>query len=227
MAITVLQTKTATGTIATTLTVTISATTAGSSLFVTTGEFKATGAQFVTGVTAGAATFTDGQFQQDGGGAVFSEVWWADNIPSGITSVVITFQGANTDTAAIVYEVSGLTSSSVDTSTGNGANSSSSPFSWSSGTSTTLAQSSEIAIGTTAQAIVTTITGPGAPWVNTALTSVSLKMMSGTKILSSTAGVAYAGSTTFTGTADFATCVMMFKGAAASTLSRLLLAVFP
>ncbi len=215
MAITVVQTKTNTGTTGTTLTVTITATTAGNSLIACSGAYSSVSSNPISGVTAGGNNLTSGISWQDLSGLVAAEIWYLDNIPSGITSVVITYGGANTDIAAVVYEVSGLKASgSADFGSNQDIDSSSSPVSWTSGTTLTLSQASEIAVGITAQAAaITTITGPSAPWVNTNVTSVALKIAAGTNILNSVTGLAYAGSTTFTGTADTATVILAFKAA--------------
>lgn len=213
MAISVVQTKTNTGTTGTTLNVTVTSTTAGHSLIVAVGEYQSGGSPGeVLSISAGTASFSSITGNQDLSGKVVAEIWAADNIPSGITTVSITFLSANTDTTATVYEVSGLNpAGSADKVNVNDNDSATSPISWTSGTTATLTSSSEIAIGMTSQAAaITTITGPSSPWTNTALTSGSLKTMAGQNIVSATTGLAYAGTSTHSGTADTATVIATF-----------------
>src|ERR1039457_1905745 len=113
MAISVVQTKTTSGSsTSTTLTVTLAATTAGNCLVVCVGGISSSW-YAVTGVTLGGlagnfAKATGSNSSYDG------EIWVDDNCAGGQTSLVVTWAGT-TEAAAVVYEISGLaTSGAVD-----------------------------------------------------------------------------------------------------------------
>lgn len=186
---------------ASSVTVTLgTATTAGNCLIV-----AATGADIgtnkaVTGVTLGGAA---GNFAAlvasvgtGGTTAAFLDLWADPNCAGGQTSVAITWSGVNSHgVAAFVYEFSGLAAASIlDQSSTNFTTSTNPTFS--SGTTATTTQASELWFGAVG-GFNTTITGPSSPWVNSSQIATgdgTRDLMAGYRIVSATGTASYAGS---------------------------------
>lgn len=216
MTISVVSTTTANST-----SVTIPATTAGNCLVVCVMSQQTAAQASVSGITLGgsAGNFADLKDEHFSHTSISTTFWdtfvWADpNCAGGQTSVAISGSnigvlGGGNGGGVVVFEISGLASSSVLDAFSIGAAFSSS---WSSGTSGTTTQASEIAIGATSGA--NTITGPGAPWTNSAPTSTAC--LAGYNILSSTGSVTYSGTSVGSG---YAAVVVTLKTPATSSVS--------
>ena len=149
--------------------VTIPSTTAGNCLVVCVMSENAAAAATVSGVTLGGSA---GNFSQLAGaaGSTGSEfcdaIIWADpNCAGGQTAIVISGSHLNVGSGnggVVVFEVSGLVTSSVLDKSSTGGTTGSS---WSSGTTATTTQASEIWIG--CADTFNTITAPGGSWTNT------------------------------------------------------------
>lgn len=186
----------------TSVTVTLgSPTTPGNTLVLLYGDSADSGNATVSGVTLGGSADNWAQVASQGSNADHAIVaGWADqNCAGGQTSVVISTTGGSGDHLfAWVFEWSGLTGT-LDVSSGSangGVNA------WTSGTTGTTAQASEVAFGVTCGACTGTpppaLTGPSSPWVNEAQQTLSgsshVKVaLCGYDILSSTQAVTYNG----------------------------------
>ena len=189
-------------------TITIPSTTAGNCLIVCVCSDNNTAA--ITGMTLGGSAGNFGQLISPVVGVNETVNIWADpNCAGGQTSVVIS--GTNlglgsVDGGVTIYEVSGLVAtlaalldkSSSGTGIGN----------FSSGTTATTTQASEIWIGANLN-FGGSITGPGVPWANVTPTG---DCITGYQIVSSTGTATYSGS----GGGGYAAAVVTLKAAAAA-----------
>jgi hypothetical protein len=181
------------------VTVTLGAgTTAGNCLVVAVGTVEGTTNPVVSGITlGGGADHFAAARSQNNNADTNAEIWTDQNCAGGQTSVVVTFTGGTgTNPAAAVWvmEWSGVaTSSAVDAV--NGQNGSGTSFS--SLSSGTLAQASEVVIGVVSAATTSiTITAPGAPWTELGTLSpiATFKMAAGWQVVAATTGQTYSGS---------------------------------
>jgi hypothetical protein len=187
------------------LTITLdAATTAGNALIVVLAASGTTAnPTSVTGITLGGSAGNFSQISTFGSSsdAAIGATWLDLNCTGGQTSVVITVAGG-TGTLAImasVYEFAGLYPvvpfDQAANAVGTGATS------WSSGSSPTTTQATELWIGgvfATSTASSPVLTGPAAPWTNLAQVNqvqgtFNDQWMSGWQIVSSTGAAAYAG----------------------------------
>lgn len=220
MTISIVQTKTGTATSASSLTLTLaSGTTAGHSLIVVGGEFKSAGSggpQPIIGVTLGGTGLNLADQWEDSNSAVCSECWVLDNIAGSQTSVAISYLGSNTDIAAAAIEVAGLNAAgSLDNTWHAQDNDFTTSSSWSSGSTGTLNQASEIAFGVSVlQGTSCSITGPSSPWSNTTLSiSTTFKVIFGNNIVSANTALSYAGTSSASGTGNGSSLIATFKAA--------------
>lgn len=224
MAITQVQAKTGTATTGTTVTVTLSsATTAGNILVVYVLAIEGTTNPVVSGITLGGAA-DNFALAERANSALHGncEIWADPNCAGGQTSVVVTFTagtGVNTSYAVNVEEWSGIVPSSpVDVV--NGQNSSGAATSaWSSLSSGTLSQASELVVGAVAGLIVSgtlTITGPGAPWTNISQVAprVNNVLLAGNQVVSATTAQTYNG--TLSSAGQWAAVIVTLKGTSAA-----------
>lgn len=217
MAISVVQTQSNSGVSVSTLAVTLTSTGSQNTIIVCVAT---NGTAFATGVqTSGGSHLVAAKQETDSAGSE-AEIWYLDNVPAGQTSVTVTWASSPGDSNAVAYEVSGVYAAggSLDKTAGSFADTAS-PTTWTSGNTATLSQAAEIAIGSSAQVgLITTITGPTSPWVNTIITSNG-GICAGQKIVSATTALAYAGSTTHEGTMHSSTCVATFKAGTPPSLN--------
>lgn len=209
MAITVVHTTTAS-----TLSVTIPSTTAGNCLVVciSTEDFSGTTVQSVSGVTLGGSAGNFAQLAASAlaGANVCASFIWADpNCAGGQTAIVISGSNLNVATTAggvTVYEISGLTASSVldQSSTSIGASAT-----YTSGTTPTTTQASEIVIGCIN--FFDTLSTSPAGYTNSTFTFG----ITGYKIVSATG--AYVYSATQSPSGNYAGAVVALKAAPAVT----------
>src|ERR1700693_150975 len=151
----------------------------------------------VSGVTLGGAAGNFASLLSAGTSTTeaITGIWADPNCAGGQTSVAVSFTGGSSPQYfASVMEFSGLAATIAglpDKSTSVNAGSASS--SWSSGSTATTSQASQVWAGMVATDSVT-ITGPASPWVNAAqLTLSASDFMSGYQIRSATGAAAYAG----------------------------------
>ena len=218
MAITVVQTQSNSASSATTVTVTVSATTAGNTLIVAAGGNSTI---TVSSVTLGGANLAKAVAVADPGVFVDAEIWYLDSIAAGQTTVTVTFSGSTAHASAVAYEVSGTggAGGSLDKTSSNGQTGSGS-VSWTSSSTGTLAQASEIAVGACFFGTVgSSITGPSSPWTNVRVPASGNSIEAGYNIVSATTALAYAGSCTGAGTVRTATVIATFK-AGSGTVPR-------
>jgi hypothetical protein len=211
----VVQTQTNSGSSVTTLTVTLTGTGSLNSVIATvTGN----GPNFASTVELGATPLSLAVQKIDSNSTAVSEIWYLDGIASGQTSLTVSWASANSSCQVHVREVSGLlTTGSLDRISSGQLDSATSPLSWTSGSTATLSQASEIAVGCTAQiGLPGTVTPPGSPWVSTQFPASGSRQESSHNIVSATTALAYAGSTTHSGTLNTSTCIATFKAAPAA-----------
>lgn len=152
------------------VTVTLNPTGGGNCLVVCIGGLAGS-APSVSGVTLGGSA---GNFAKAAGHTVASftdgdcEIWTDQNCSGGQTAVTVTFSGSQTDAYAWVMEWSGIAGTGAVDKTNSGSTTSSPS---SSGSTGTLTNTSEVVIGASLAACVTSGTsqaGPGSPWTNLA-----------------------------------------------------------
>jgi hypothetical protein len=183
-----------------------SPTTTGNCLVVVTCTSNSTTNASVSGITLGGAADNFGSLFVQGTGGGFAIVsFWADpSCAGGQNSVVVTTTGGSGTALTFnvtVYEVSGLLatlgtlldrSTGVDQSTGS--------LSWSSGSTATTTQASELWVGGVNAGNTSTITGPASPWVTAAQQLNGAPnndpSMAGYQIASATGAAVYSGSQT-------------------------------
>jgi hypothetical protein len=183
------------------VTVTLSATTSGNCLVACMISTSTSGNNpTVSGVTLGGGADNWASLVSFGNGTSNEVVtfWGDNNCAGGQTSVVVSASGGTSGQtlAASVFEISGLVTTSVlDKNAGN-ANGGSGA-SWTSGNTSTLSQTNEIAIGIVGNSGgASTITGPTSPWNNLTQQTDStehVQTMAGSNIVSATTALAYAG----------------------------------
>jgi hypothetical protein len=206
------------------LTVTLgAATTAGNCLIVASGASGTSTNPTVTGETLGGAADHFVRLIQIGDpvlSVAYTEIWADPNCAGGLTSVVVTFSGTPSTGAVWVYEFSGLAAAGIlDQS--SSAYSGSTQATWDSGATPTTAQASELWVGANT-GFSTTITGPAAPWNNSAvLTSGARNFIAGYQIVSSAGTADYSG--TYSPDSYETTAVVTLK----TRRSPLLMASFP
>ena len=165
MAPSVVQTQSNTGSGATSVVVTLTSTGSQHTLICCIGGYDVDSyAESVT--TSGGQSLVAAA--QDNNSEAWSEIWYLDNVPAGETSVTVDWTSSADDVGVVVYEVSGVYASggSLDKTSEN-TTSGSSPTSWTSDSTATLSQSSEIAVGASGQfGLSLAITGPSSPWAN-------------------------------------------------------------
>ena len=127
-----------------------------------------------------------------------TEIWADANCSGGHTAVVVTFSGAITDAELNVIEWNGLSGTADKTQTNDGQIVSS----WSTGSTGTLSQASEVAFGVVCVDALggeITITGPASPWTNLAQVTADPvngdAQMAGYKQVSATTALTYNGTT--------------------------------
>jgi len=210
------------------VTVTLTATGAGNALVVCVGEGNSTTSPTVSGMTLGGAA---GNLAAVPGAAVANnaeancEIWTDQSCAGGQTSLAVSFNlgtGAGNGYCVDVFEFAAvLGTGAVDGKNAAGAASGA----WSSGSSGALAQANEAAVGVgcaIGSAGAPTLTGPSSPWNNSAqLSAARTAMIAGYQILSSAAGLSYAGTTS---TGKVGAAIVTLKAAASGGL---LLLKFP
>ena len=217
MSISVVQSKTADAlsTSITSLSLALSSsTTAGNTLVVAVSFIAGSTGVTVSGITLGGSA---GNFAKAVGSGnphgLDAEIWCDPNCAGGDTSVVISFTGGNaTDAFAWAYEVSGLASSPVDKSSSGAP---SGEGDWSSGTTATTSQATEIWFGV---AVGEDAASPSSPsgWTNTALNGSGEEWgQAGYQIVSSTGTATYSG----TPSVYYAAAVVTLEGSLAVTTS--------
>lgn len=144
---------------ATTLNVTIPATTAGNTLVAVIGTNRQ-GTNAVTGITGGGTwARVAGASGTNAGGAIEHEIWYCPNITAGVTTVTITV--STWDTSAVVQEYSGvLTASPLDASAINSTAAQGTALTSGSATATV----SDLGIAGFSTATNATFTGPTGTW---------------------------------------------------------------
>lgn len=214
------QVKGNTGGSVSTVTVTLSATGAGNTLIAAIGDNGTSSALYATSVKTGGGTSFTARVQVTDSAGSCAEIWSLDNIASGQTSAVLTLPSSGlTHIGMVVYEISGLQSSGSFDKSSSASADGASPTTWTSGSSGTLSQASEIAIGASSQQGVSVVTtGPSSPWINSVLgISSGAGVEAGYNIVSATTAQTYAGTNTHSGTGHTATCIATFKASTTST----------
>ncbi len=210
------QSNSGSATSASSLTVTLgSGTTAGNCLAVCIGALGSSTTESVSGVTLGGAAgnFASAASKLESGSSIYalSAIWVDQNCAGGQTSVAVTFSASDTFVTAFAMEWSGiLASGAVDQAVSAGTTTTS----WSSGTTGTLAQPVEVAIGAVSCYTGTTlsITGPSSPWTNfSPLYDSAYGSMAGYQILSATTGLAYSGTQNGSISETNAACIVTLK----------------
>jgi len=171
----------------------------------------------ISGIKIGSSAdnFAQAETEAETTDSVSSFIWTDQDIGTSSASVAITWS-TSSGGAADVYEWSGVkTSSAVDKT--NGANNTSK--SWSSGSTGTLSQASEVAVGVNGSdsSGTNTVTGPGSPWTNEAQLTTSsggvpLQQLSGYQVVSATTALTWSGSDSATSVAN-ATCIATLEAA--------------
>lgn len=184
------------------LTVTLgSATSPGNCLIVCTETYSSLTAPGVTGVTLGgsagnfASAVTKSVSSTNG---VMGAIWADPGCAGGQTSVVISYSASAVLSFAWVMEWSGLATASVVDKTISGATTNGT--SWSSGSSGTLTNSSELVVGMVASSSTstTTLVVPGSPWTELAKQSgtsagIGAVLGVGYQLVTSTSALTYNG----------------------------------
>lgn len=206
---TLVQSKSGTTTTSSTsLTVTLnSATTPGNCLIVAVGTVEASTNPTVTGITLGglAGNFASAK-SLNNNSSDNCEIWADPNCAGSQTSVALSFSGGSGGSETMnawVMEWSGLATSLVVDKT-NGQ-SSAATSSYSSGSTGTLSQASELIIGAN---MGQSPTGPSSPWTNLAVVN---GLLTGYQVVSATTAQTYSG---IQGGVDWACVIATFKAAA-------------
>jgi hypothetical protein len=225
MAPSLVQSKSGTATTGTSVTVTLtSGTTTGNCLVVCVGASDGTTNPTVSGITLGgsAGNFAFAE-KQNSNADTDCEIWADPDCAGSQTSVVVSFNagsGSNLGYAVQVMEWSGVaTSSPVDKTNGALSGSTSS---FSSGSTGTLSQASEVVIGAVmaqCSSGTETVAGPSSPWTNLAQAAPAASMALGTgyQVVSATTAQTYSG--TLTAASVYGAAVVTLKGAASGVTS--------
>jgi hypothetical protein len=203
---------------ASTLPVTIPATTAGNCLVVAVMAENETGSGAVTGITLGGLADNFGELAASDFDDTSNFVWedailWADPGCAGsqtalVVSVNSALAGAET-VDVVVFQVSGLPASSVlDKSATNGEDQPAST--WTSGTTGATTVADEIWIGACYSSGIIGV--PSSPWADSGINADDGDAACGYQIVSSTGTATYSG--TGTATTGYAAAVVCLKGAA-------------
>jgi hypothetical protein len=215
------QSKSGTGTSATSLTITLnSATTAGNCLIVGAGTGQSTTNPQISGITLGGSAGNFAAANTAYNDADTNSAIWADpGCAGGQTSVVISFthgSGSTPLTLAWVMEWSGLLTSSVVDKAPAGVNGSGT--SWSSGSTGTLSQASELAVGVVCGQGSGSLTTPGSPWTELAvLSNGNADLAVGYQVVSATTALTYNGTISVSET--YGTCIATLEAATGTTLT--------
>lgn len=211
-------------TVGTTLTVTLgNPTTAGNCLIVTISAKDSTANPTVQGIMLGGSADHFVVAKTAYNNADVNVATWIDpNCAGGQTSIVITFtgdSGGSPGVAANAMEWSGLTASPLDAVNGQNGTTTA----WSSLSSGTLAQASELVVGTVGFGASTTpaLTGPGSPWTNFNQNNYNaaggvVAQMTGYQVVSSTAAQTYSGTESGGAGPQYGACIVTLKAAPAS-----------
>jgi hypothetical protein len=224
MAISLVQAKSATGTSATSLTVTLNSnTTAGNCLVVCVGTEESTDNPTVSGITLGGSAGNFASASTAYNNTYINAAIWIDpDCAGGQTSVVISMTGGTGSGPAIcawVMEFSGVATSAPLDKAPAGQNNQAAT--WTSGSTGTLSQASEIAIGCVY--IDGSPVTPGSPWTELALVDESGYYLAvGYQVVSATTALTYNGTTS--GSDYYGSCIITLKAAAAPVTVNLLTA---
>jgi len=200
----------------TTLTMTFgSTTTAGNCLFAAVGgNFPSSGAS-ISGVTIGGNADNWAQAESanvSGTDNLLSAIWSDQGSAHTGTSVVATASQSAGTFGGSILEWNGVASSGALDKIHAGTTTSGA--SWTSGSTGTLTNSSEVAIGgvVCATGAVLTITGPGSPWTNLTQrgSAGGVGQLTGYQQVSATTALTYNGTQTNTTFANSAACIATF-----------------
>jgi len=204
----------ATNSITTTGSLTITfaaAVTAGNNVIVAVGTFLGTTAPTVSGVTLGSTAFTKANGLASG--KADCEIWYLENAPSGQNTVTVTLTGGSgisPATLGIASEWTGLAASgSLDVHPAGGSGTSTS---WSSNSSGTLSQASEVIFGAVmVKTAGGAVTPPGSPWTNETVTANSGldEVALGYQVVSAVTAQTYSGTTATT--ANWSSVIASFR----------------
>jgi hypothetical protein len=178
-------------------------TTSGNAVLVIAGALSSTGEPTINSCKLGGVT---DNFAYWGGPSVDSSdseagvVYWLDpGCAGGQTAISVSLFGTTGTyyNVAVAYEVGNLPATAAKAEDVANANPQvAAGSSWTSGTTGTTAQASEIWFGCViVESASATITGPGGNWTNTTVTVAShVSMMTGFEVVSSSGAASYAGS---------------------------------
>lgn len=207
MAISVVQTKTGTGS-GTSIPATLTATGSGNALIVCVMNVGGSAAT-LSGITIGGSASNFASVVAAASGGVQTWIWACPSAPTGQTALAVngsSFANSGGSAGVVAYEVSALAATLAvmndksSPGTGSGA-------SWSSGASGALSQAAEFAAGCAAS-FLGTPAGPSSPWTNT---SPSAALIAGQQVTSSASSLTYSGTG---GSSTWAACVATFQGSA-------------
>lgn len=210
MAIALVQSKSATGTSGTSITVTLNSnTTAGNCLVVCVGTDESTDNPTVSGVTLGGSAGNFAAANTAYSNTDLNSAIWVDpNCAGGQTSVVISLTGGaggGTEVAAYVLEFSGVQTSSAVDKAPTGQNSSGTT--WTSGSTGTLSQANEVAVACLYD--TTTPATPGSPWTELTATAGTDHLAVGYQVVSATTALTYNGTSSTSG--FYGCCIITLK----------------
>lgn len=169
-------------------------------------------------LTGSSDTFTQAESVLEGTFGEDSEIWIDLSDASGHTQVVVTFSGTIADAELTIIEwPAGISSATADKV--NSGTSTSGVTAWSSGSTGTLTQPSEIAFGVVTvntEGGADTLTGPGSPWTNLAQINAAagISQLAGYQQTSTTAALTYNGTSSVS--VAYAACIATFKFTAAA-----------
>jgi hypothetical protein len=221
----VVQAKSASGT-SSPLAVTLTSTAAKNALVACIGEGNSTTNPVVSGITLGGNADNWASAKANISNAqANAEIWTDLSCAGGQTAVSVAFTpgtGAGNGYTAWVFEISLIALLAALDGQNNGGAASGA---WSSGSSGTPVQPSEVAVGLgvgIGSAGAPTLAGPSSPWNNQAqLSAARTAMIAGTQILTSAAAVTYSGTSS---TGRVGAAVVTLKAAPSGNL---LLLKFP
>lgn len=215
------QSESATGTSDTSLTVTLTGpTTAGNCLIVCAGMEDTTDNPSVSGITLGdsAGNFAAANTAYNNA-HINAAIWVCPNCAGGQTSVVISMtggSGGSPHTAAWVMEWSGIALTAATDMAPAGQEGGGST--WTSGSTGTLSQASEVVVGVVAAYTDGTLSTPGSPWNElTQATSGQLILGTGYQVVSSATALTYNGTLVVGDGYGYGTCIASFRAVSAVT----------
>ena len=212
---TLVQSKSGTTTSATSLTIALTnPTTAGNCLVVCAGLEDGTDNPTISGITLGGAAGNFAAAATAYSNSYVNAAAWIDpSCAGGQTSVVITLTGGTGGGAgqcAWVMEWSGLQVAPLDKAP---AGTNNSGTSWSSPSTGTLSQSSELVIACMYSDAGGTVTAPGTPWTELAQLTESGNILAvGYQVVSATTAVTYSGTSS---SGDYGACIITLLASAA------------